>query len=152
MISETTAPKTDAEVKADKIEQYMAQCNGCENWYRHGFNRSMIYTAGVNFVAETAGAFWLIDAIASHCTKPRLMKDPMLRDFQIWVLKTDLQKQNAVLTCQSDTGEKAAIRQPISYTDFCMPEIKFYVERGGNIDERKGEVTTHFCLMLASER
>ncbi|MEZ6069474.1 MAG: hypothetical protein R3C10_04190 [Pirellulales bacterium] len=37
----------------------------CER-YQHGLNRSLIYTPGVQHLAEKAGAYWLIDAIASH--------------------------------------------------------------------------------------
>jgi hypothetical protein len=152
MISQTTTTKTAAEVNAEKIENYMAQCNGCDHHTRHWLNRSMIYTSGVEYVAETAGAFWLIDAIASHCTKKKLMQDGRLRDFQIWSLKTNLVKRTAVLECRADSGEKAVVTQRIPFTDFCMPEIKFYVERGGSIDERTGEVKHHLCLMLKCER
>jgi hypothetical protein len=152
MISQTTTTKTAAEVNAEKIENYMAQCNGCDHHTRHGFNRSMIYTSGVEFVAETAGAFWLIDAIASHCSKTKLMQDRRLRDFQIWSLKTNLKKKTAVLECLADDGEKPVVCQRIPFTDFCLPELKMYVERGGNVDERTGEVKPHLCLMLKCER
>jgi hypothetical protein len=32
--------------------------------YRHALNRRFIYTAGVEAVAETAGAYWLLDIVA----------------------------------------------------------------------------------------
>ena len=45
--------------KADLI-----QFTGSEHWYRHAMVRDILYTDGVKHVAETAGAYWLIDEIA----------------------------------------------------------------------------------------
>jgi len=42
----------------------LAQFTGSENWYRHGINRNVLYTDGVQHVAERGGAFWLLDEIA----------------------------------------------------------------------------------------
>ena len=38
--------------------------------YRHGLNRRVIYTEGVQFLAEKAGAYGLIDVIASYLRHP----------------------------------------------------------------------------------
>jgi hypothetical protein len=45
--------------KADLI-----QFTGSEHWYHHAMVRDVLYTDGVKYVAETAGAYWLIDEIA----------------------------------------------------------------------------------------
>lgn len=37
---------------------------GSDQRYRHTFNRSFIYTGGVQAVAEAAGAYWLLDKVA----------------------------------------------------------------------------------------
>ena len=42
----------------------LAQFTGSENWYRHGINRNVLYTEGVQYVAEHGGAHWLLDEIA----------------------------------------------------------------------------------------
>lgn len=42
----------------------LRQFTGSENFYRHALVRSILYTDGVQYVAETGGAYWLIDAIA----------------------------------------------------------------------------------------
>jgi hypothetical protein len=42
----------------------LAQFTGSENWYRHGINRNVLYTDGVQHVAERGGAYWLLDEIA----------------------------------------------------------------------------------------
>ena len=40
------------------------QFTGSENWYRHGINRKVLFTDGAKYVADQAGAYWLIDEIA----------------------------------------------------------------------------------------
>jgi hypothetical protein len=107
-----------------------------DQYYNHWLKR-FVYTDGVQYLAEAASAYWLIDAIASH--QPEAVKDPMLKDFQIWKLKvteTDTTK-TAELLCERDTDD-AVITQNIDYTDFPLPEIKLYLESG--------------VLMLPSER
>src|ERR1700730_15173147 len=42
----------------------LTQFTGSEHWYRHAMVRDVLYTDGVQYVAETAGAYWLIDEIA----------------------------------------------------------------------------------------
>src|SRR5580704_4857332 len=38
----------------------LAQFTGSENWYRHGINRNVLHTDGVQHVAEHGGAYWLL--------------------------------------------------------------------------------------------
>ena len=35
-----------------------------ENWYRHGLVRDVLFTDGAKYVADQAGAYWLLDEIA----------------------------------------------------------------------------------------
>jgi hypothetical protein len=44
--------------KADLI-----QFTGSEHWHRHAMVHDVLYTDGVKHVAETGGAYWLIDEI-----------------------------------------------------------------------------------------
>ena len=44
--------------------QDLSQFTGTENWYRHNLNTDILYTDGAKYVAETAGAYWLLDEIA----------------------------------------------------------------------------------------
>lgn len=58
---------------------------GTENYYQHDFG--MKYTDGVKYLAEKAGAFWLIDLIASW--QPKVLKEIKSRgerNFQAWIL------------------------------------------------------------------
>jgi len=96
---------------------------GSEEFFRHQLG--MVYTQGVHFLAEQAGAFWLIDAIASH--QPSLRRNSRLKDFQLWTLTVNAAENSAVLTCQEDSDLPAVVTQDIEFTDFPMPEIKLYV-------------------------
>ena len=104
------------EIKTLKQED-LAQFCGTENWYKHWMS-SVTYTDGVKHVADAAGAYWLIDAILSYRRK---------EEFQLWILKVDLEKSSAVLTMQEDTNEPELVRQEIEYTDFPLKEITFYL-------------------------
>lgn len=37
---------------------------GTETWFRHPLVRKVLYTEGVQYLAETGGAYWLLDEIA----------------------------------------------------------------------------------------
>jgi hypothetical protein len=101
----------------------LAQFSGTTRYYQHWLRR-FVYTDGVHHVAETGGAHWLIDAIASY--QPKLFKDPMLQEFQHWILKVDLNNQKAQLICERDSDD-VVLTQDIGFTDFPLDEIRFYV-------------------------
>ena len=44
---------------ATLTESQLRQFTGSENWYRHGINRSVLYTDGAQFLAEQGGAYCL---------------------------------------------------------------------------------------------
>ena len=46
-------------------EEDLIQFTGSETWYRHGLFRNFLYTEGVQYVAETGKAYWLLDKIFS---------------------------------------------------------------------------------------
>ncbi len=103
------------------------QFTGTENYYRH---LGIQYTDGVQFLADNADCYWLIDAIASYQTVLRV--NPRLFDFQFWELKVadtgDF--RSAVLICADGDSEVSIITQRIEHTDFPLPSIHLYVERG----------------------
>lgn len=99
----------------------LAQFTGTEFWYRHNLAKDILYTDGVKYVAETAGAYWLIDLIAFMQSKNTVS----CQEFQVWKLKVDLQKLSAVLTCE-DGNMNPLLTKDIDYTDFPLDEITFY--------------------------
>jgi hypothetical protein len=129
-------------MSATFTEGDLGQFYGTENYYRH-WTRQLVYTDGIHYLAEH-GAAWLVDAVASYQTEPKLNKGD-LADFQIWHLKVNADK-SAVLTCKADSGRPAVVTQNIEYTDFPLGELKLYVELGG-VGGKPVKV-----LMLPSER
>lgn len=115
----------------------------CER-FRHALNRHVIYTPGVQYLAETAGAWWLIDAIASHLGSPEfqaaVQKDPRVQDLHFWRLDVS-DDDSAVLTARADSDLPAFITQPIPFTDFPLPKIDLWVGYDGH----------YFTVYLPSE-
>ncbi len=125
-------------ISAQELQQSLKGFTGSENYYKHLLG--IRYTDGVQYLAEQAECYWLIDIIASYQTK-RLLADEMLRDFQLWLLVVGDNHEfikpkagyKAVITCWRDTPEagiKPPIQQHIEFTDFPLSEIKFYLCQG----------------------
>jgi hypothetical protein len=109
-----------------EIENGMAYMTGTSEYTRWSpLFRNHVLTDGAKFIAESADAYWLMDAIASYHHK--CMKDDMLRDFQSWKLKVN--DSAGVVSCDRDTNNRA-FSQDIPYTDFPLDEIKLYVCNG----------------------
>lgn len=88
--------------------------------FRHWTGR-LVYTTGVKYLADRAGAHWLIDAVASHQVNPLARREP----FQVWVLA----KQpggGAVLEMNDGNSEAAIVQQQIEYTDFPLKRVELY--------------------------
>ena len=100
------------------------QFYGTETWHRFSMSK-LLLTDGVKYLCEKAGCYWLMDIIASY--QKKCMKDPMLRDFQIWELNVNIQERKGVVSCLRDTND-VAFKQTIPYTDFPLDTIKLYCE------------------------
>ncbi len=97
------------------------QFTGSENWYRHGLNRKVLFTDGVKYVADQAGAYWLIDLIALA----QLSEAAVAREaFQVWTLTVN-EDETATVLCDDGNG-RGVFTQAIDFTDFPRGGIKFY--------------------------
>jgi hypothetical protein len=99
----------------------LAQFTGSTNFYRHGLVREVLYTEGVEYVAEAAGAYWLLDEIA---LAQRYIIPIKSEDFQVWDLKVEAD-QSAILTCGDGNGLEV-YSKPLPFTDFPEPGIRFF--------------------------
>jgi hypothetical protein len=99
----------------------LAQFTGSESWYRHGINRAVLFTDGAKYVADQAGAYWLLDEIA--IIQPH---DARLRaeEFQVWKLAVNAD-QTGVLSCE-DGNDNVVYTLRIEYTDFPQEGITLY--------------------------
>jgi hypothetical protein len=99
----------------------LAQFTGSQNFYRHGLVREVLYTEGAQYVADTAGAHWLLDEIA---LAQRHIIPVKREDFQVWDLVVNAD-QTARLTCGEGNGQEVYAKR-IEFTDFPQPGIRFY--------------------------
>ena len=102
-------------------KETLRQFTGTEYWYRHGIARNVLYTDGAKYVAENAGAYWLLDEIAFS----QMVKRVAAEKFQLWKLKVNPKDQTAQLVCEDGNGN-IVFRKLIPYTDFPLEEISFY--------------------------
>ncbi len=100
----------------------LAQFTGSEHWYRHGLVRNVLYTDGACYVAETAGAYWLLDEIA---LAQKFTPAVRAEEFQVWRL-TVSPTNTAALTCEDGNG-RVVFRKAIEFTDFPPEGVRFYV-------------------------
>jgi hypothetical protein len=113
---------------APELETHLANFYGTEGYHRLvPFVPNLVFTDGAKALAVGGGAFWLMEAIASH--QNRAMRDESLRGFQFWKLRVN-DDRSAVLTCERDEGD-VAITQEIPATDFPLKEAKVWVVSGG---------------------
>ena len=103
-------------------EADLRQFTGTEQWYRHGIVRDVLFTDGAKYVADQAGAYWLLDEIAFA---QRGDKRVGCEEFQFWKLKVN-PDHTATLTCEDGNG-KAVYQKAIEYTDFPSPEIALHL-------------------------
>jgi hypothetical protein len=106
-------------------EADLAQFTGSEHWYRHGMNRDVLFTDGAKYVADQAGAYWLLDEIA---LAQRYEKRVAAEDFQCWKLMVRPDRR-ATLTCE-DGNEGVVCTKEIEYTDFPLDEITLWFSSG----------------------
>jgi Family of unknown function (DUF6876) len=99
----------------------LMQFTGSEQWYRHSLVRKVLYTDGVQYVAEAAGAYWLVDEIAFAQSVHAVAAE----EFQHWKLAVDTARSTAVLTCDDGNG-RIVFTKEIGFTDFPLDEIRFY--------------------------
>jgi len=99
----------------------LARFTGTEQYYRHGINRRVLFTDGAKYVADAAGAYWLLDEIA--LIQPH-NKQVAAEEFQVWklIVRPD---RTATLTCD-DGDDRIVYTKEIKYTDFPLDEFAFY--------------------------
>lgn len=99
----------------------LGQFTGSETWYRHGLVPGVVYTEGVRYVVEKAGAHWLIDKIATLQMDPVVAHNP----FQVWKLEITEGVQGATLTMEDGDNNKV-YTEDIDFTDFPEPGITLW--------------------------
>ena len=123
--------KTPTESKLSRAKLTHAelrQFTGDFDRFYHLLKRKVVYTPGVQYLAQQGQAYWLIDAIASYYGSEQMIaamnRDPRLRSLQFWRL--DVTGSSAVLIAYADVGEEPFIRQEIPFTDFPLDFVEIW--------------------------
>ena len=114
-----TETRTETKSEAAFTLAELSQFTGSEQWYRHRLCRRMLYTDGVKYLAERAGAYWLIDEIAFAQALPQIARE----EFQVWKLRVEA--NSADLICE-DGNDNAVYRKRIPFTDFPAPGVEIW--------------------------
>ena len=124
----TKVPPSPSQLRGE-----LATFTGSEVFYRHTFSRQVIYTEGIRFLAEVAGAYWLLDELAfsymSEQMREACAADPRLRSMQFWTLHVT--NSQGELTMRADADVEPAITKLISFTDFPLETIDIWAAYNG---------------------
>ncbi len=116
-----------------ELEAELRQFIGTEQYYR--YTGGVVLTDGAKYLADRAGAYWLMDVVASW----QAAKKVTCEHFQLWKLEV---KEDHKATVTADDGNgKEIVRQEIPFTDFPMRSAKLYLVNDGR----------YRVLMLPSE-
>ncbi|MDV3351277.1 hypothetical protein QGP82_21415 [Leptothoe sp. LEGE 181152] len=117
--------KTNSKSKQE-IEKELANFSGTTQYYRHSAELFPLFflTDGAYYAAESCGAYWLMDYIASHQTNPVIRDHPKLQQLQFWELKVKGSK--GIVICEWDSGFEV-FREEIQFTDFPLDSIRIWV-------------------------
>lgn len=105
-----------------ELESELRQFTGTEHWYsgKPLFPNST-YTDGIKYLADKAGAYWLIDLIFSY-QHSWVKKIP----FQLWTINVKKSGGRGIVEMRADADTPVLIRQVVGYTDFPVGDLKLY--------------------------
>lgn len=116
----------DEILDAETLRHNLRMFTGTERWYRHNIARRMLYTDGVQYFAEKAGAYWLLDIIATEIVPKQNVK----RDnYFLSITVTVDSESKAVIkaTTEDEEGkEVVAHTRNVPFTTLFEGEWKFY--------------------------
>lgn len=109
----------------------LAQFTGTENHYRHGLNRTVLYTDGVKFFAERAGggAYWFLDILATELNDIR--KTEGFLSIKLDVKGTLSANVHTAQVIVDDGNGNVLHTKDIAFTDCPVGEWKFYMADAG---------------------
>jgi hypothetical protein len=119
----------------DQLSQFI----GSEYFFKHWGNRKMVYTEGIQYLAEKANCYWLIDEIALVLF-PRLLLE--YKDC-FYCIELIVNAENSAIINISDGNNNTHFNHKINWTDFPVLEkpVQLYL----------CESDEHYCLMLSHE-
>lgn len=114
----------------------LRQFTGDIERFRHAINRNVIYTPGIQYLAEKAGAYWLIDEIAialgSIEIRRAAIEDPRIAELHFWRLTVEMDN-SAKLIARADSDVAPFIVRQIPFTDFPFDHIDIWAGFDGSV-------------------
>ena len=107
-----------------------------ENYYSSPYYK-FVYTDGVKYVAQNGSCHWLLSLISLNQSENKIRQNKYLQEIQFWTLTVD-KDQSGKLVCEQDEGI-TILEKIIHYTEFPLPEIKFYLSNMFLYWESEGE-------------
>lgn len=117
--SENKNIPNSAELLRQEMRTELAYFTGSEKFYKA--YPKVILTDGIKFLADRAGAYWLIDLVFAYQSDRKVKQEP----FQVYELSVDLKTKKAKMVC-TDGNENILRTQNIPFTDFPLESIKMY--------------------------
>ena len=113
-----TRPPTPAELLG-----HLAQCRGTEEYHRT--HPGLLATDGAKYLADAAGAYWLLDIVWSVLRK-------ITDEFAVLELSLEEGSSQAEVLIHNGREPRTVYhRQAIPYTDFPLPSVKLYIQENG---------------------
>ena len=119
--TETTASGTSPTQK--QLLRELAHFTGDLERFRH-WTGSTIYTPGVQYLAENANAYWLVDLVVSW----QLQRKIAAARFQVW--KLTVRPDRTATATATDGGDRELATQTIPLTDFPLEEVSLWLVDG----------------------
>ena len=104
-----------------RLKAELRQFTGTEQYYYNPLFKDFRYTDGVKFLAERAGAYWLLDYIFSNQPHRSLRGEA----FQVWKVRVN-QDDSATLTVE-DGNDNVLTTFSIEFTDFPLEEFDLWL-------------------------
>jgi hypothetical protein len=101
--------------------------SGTERYYR--ITPDTVITDGAKFVADKAGAYWLMTAIASYLPQFKNTESFIVANLQV----SNTGHSRSALLKLDDGNDNILAEQFIEYTDFELDEFKLYACYNGDM-------------------
>jgi len=108
----------------EELERAISGYTGTEHYYRHPLNRHVTYSDGAKQFAEVAGAYWLLDILATELPD-------IVNEHEIVFITANVADSGAILEARRDKGEPALWSKHITLTDLPDGEWSIWMGTGG---------------------
>jgi hypothetical protein len=106
--------------KHRNLKAELSQFTGTEQYFFNPLFPDYRYTDGIKYLAEQAGAYWMLDYIFSNQSS-ELQHQP----FQVWKLKVNKDESARIIVEDGNDNQLKAFKVP--FTDFPLESIELWL-------------------------